>query len=262
MQVSQKCHLSTRPTGTPRVRPFTAPRSQPNVSRRVSVRAAEASQDITQLTYFALGGAAATFLTTFFVLPKLYDKNTDWNQMLVQLRGNGVPSVTPAEAAKRAGRSVLLDVRLPAKYEEWHGPKAVNVPLYLPIQKWDLPSIIRRAGFAAFGVYGTELNPGFAEGVAAVAGKGREVLVICETGGTIDAKPGNANGTQSRSLKAIWYLQQAGIRAVHVQGGYSEWLRQGLPLTYAGEDGDDDSDADGAVPAQQRQGFKLPMFSR
>lgn len=43
---------------------------------------------------------------------------------------------------------------------------------YLPIQKWDLPSIIRRAGFAAFGVYGTELNPGFVEGVAAVAGKG------------------------------------------------------------------------------------------
>lgn len=68
--------------------------------------------------------------------------------------------------------------------------------------------------------------------------------------------------TARRSLKAIWYLQQAGIRAVHVQGGYSEWLRQGLPLTYAGEDGDDDSDADGAVPAQQRQGFKLPMFSR
>jgi hypothetical protein len=27
---------------------------------------------------------------------------------------------------------------------------------------------------------------------------GREVMVICETGGTIDAKPGNANGTQSR----------------------------------------------------------------
>jgi 3-mercaptopyruvate sulfurtransferase SseA len=61
-----------------------------------------------------------------------------------------------------------------------------------------------------------------------------------------------------RSLKAVYYLQQAGVKAVHVQGGYSEWLRQGLPLNTD----DDDSDADGAVPAEQQQVFKIPLFSR
>jgi hypothetical protein len=36
------------------------------------------------------------------------------------------------------------------------GPQgSVNVPLYRPILGWDIPSNIRRAGFAFFGVFGT-----------------------------------------------------------------------------------------------------------
>lgn len=64
-----------------------------------------------------------------------------------------------------SGQALLLDVRLGSKYESSHAAASLSAPLYLPIQKWDVASIIRRAGFAFFGIYGTELNTAFAEEV-------------------------------------------------------------------------------------------------
>ena len=61
-----------------------------------------------------------------------------------------------------SGQAILLDVRLGSKYEASHAAGSLSAPLYLPIQKWDVASIIRRAGFAFFGIYGTELNTAFA----------------------------------------------------------------------------------------------------
>jgi hypothetical protein len=57
--------------------------------------------------------------------------------------------------ATHSGGAVLLDVRLINKYEASHAAGSLSTPLYNPIQKWDLPSILRRAGFAFFGIYGT-----------------------------------------------------------------------------------------------------------
>jgi 3-mercaptopyruvate sulfurtransferase SseA len=38
----------------------------------------------------------------------------------------------------------------------------------------------------------------------------------------------------------VYYLQRAGFtKVMHVSGGLSEWVRQGLPM--AGEDGDSES---------------------
>ena len=54
-----------------------------------------------------------------------------------------------------ACRAVLLDVRLESAFARRALQGSINVPLYLPIQKWDLPSNIRRAGFAFFGIFGT-----------------------------------------------------------------------------------------------------------
>jgi len=54
-----------------------------------------------------------------------------------------------------SGGAVLVDVRLFNKYEAGHAAGSFSIPLYNPIQSWDLPAIIRRAGFAFFGIYGT-----------------------------------------------------------------------------------------------------------
>ena len=51
-----------------------------------------------------------------------------------------------------------MDVRLADKYNLFHAEGSVSVPLYQPIQNWDFPSILRRLGFAFFGIYGTGGN--------------------------------------------------------------------------------------------------------
>jgi hypothetical protein len=42
----------------------------------------------------------------------------------------------------------------------------------MPISKWDVPSILRRAAFAFFGIAGTELNSQFPQDVQALVPKG------------------------------------------------------------------------------------------
>lgn len=189
------------------------------------------------VVYTGLGLAAASFLGTFLVLPQFktaLKEPLDWRNIYPELVKKGVRSISPEGACNKAKRgAVLLDVRLADKFNAVTPEGAVNVPLYQPIQKWDLPSNIRRIGFAFFGVYGTELNPSFLQEVEAVVGgnKKREVVVMCELGGTIESKTGMGMGFQSRSLKAIYFLQQAGYENVyHVEGGLSQWKRDELPL--------------------------------
>ena len=50
-------------------------------------------------------------------------------------------------------------------------------------------------------------------------------------GGSLENKPGVTTGFQSRSLKAIYRLQEAGYRRVyHVQGGMIDWNVADLPV--------------------------------
>jgi hypothetical protein len=39
---------------------------------------------------------------------------------------------------------------------------------------------------------------------------GKEVIVACDMGGSLSAKPGATTGFQSQSLKAAYYLKRAG----------------------------------------------------
>ena len=44
-------------------------------------------------------------------------------------------------------------------------------------------------------------------------------------------------GFQSRSLKAAYYLKQAGYSKVYyLQGGLGQWMREDLPLEAVGEE--------------------------
>jgi rhodanese-related sulfurtransferase len=185
--------------------------------------------------YGALGSGAAAFAGTFFVAPLFRDKfkeGTPWEQIYEALSKQGVASISPAEAAKRRG-ATLLDVRLSDAVEKRSVSRAVAVPLYVPIRNWDIFSNVRRVAFAFFGIAGTELNPAFVEQVAAVTkgNKNAELVVMCERGGSLETRPQMKMGFQSRSLKALYYLRQAGYRNVrHMTGGVTAWAAEGLPV--------------------------------
>lgn len=60
----------------------------------------------------------------------------------------------------------LIDVRPEDQYDKGHVPDAVNIPFFRPITGWSAGQIVRRMGFAAFGVLnGTEPNPDFMKDV-------------------------------------------------------------------------------------------------
>jgi rhodanese-related sulfurtransferase len=184
--------------------------------------------------YAALGSTAAAFLATFFVAPVFksnFKEAEPWERIYASLVATGVPTLSPAEAAKRRG-ALLLDVRLADAVAKRALPKALSKPLYVPIQGWDAFSNIRRVAFAFFGIAGTELDPSWLASVtAAIPNKGSEVIVVCEMGGRLENKPGVKFGFQSRSLKAFYYLRQAGYKNVkHLRGGVAAWAADGLPL--------------------------------
>jgi rhodanese-related sulfurtransferase len=74
--------------------------------------------------------------------------------------------------------------------------------------------------------------------------KTRQVIVYCSIGGTLQTfverkgpkakkynDPERLFGRQSRSLKAIYELQQAGFtNVVHMKDGLNQWMHLDLPL--------------------------------
>ena len=101
--------------------------------------------------YGTLGASAVGFVGTFAVAPRFreqFKEDLDWREIYAALvQQGGVRTVTASDAYRQtsSGKAVLLDVRMARKYEQGHAANAVNVPLYNPISRWDIPSIIRRA---------------------------------------------------------------------------------------------------------------------
>lgn len=95
---------------------------------------------------------------------------------------------------------------------------------------WDPASTARRAAFTFFGIPGTERNPFWLDEVKDKIPKDQEIVVMCEMGGSLEKKLGLETGFQSRSLKAIHFLQKAGYKQIyHMKGGINEWIRENLP---------------------------------
>jgi hypothetical protein len=72
-------------------------------------------------------------------------------------------------------RAVLMDVRRADKFFACTCPNSQNFPLYQPISGMGLAANIRRAGFAFFGVYGTERNMQWLQEVEAAVPKGERI---------------------------------------------------------------------------------------
>lgn len=240
-------------------------KQQQRPSPRRAVTAA-AGADATTLAEVVLGSTAVLGGLTFGLAPRfreLFKEDVDWKQIFAQLTEEGVDGVSVEEAARLIAASsdvVLLDVRPADDFDAVRAPGAVNVPLYIPIQKWDAPSVIRRAAFAFFGIAGTEPNPSFdSDALAALEGK-RRALVVCATGGSLTAKEGAAWGFSSRSLKAIWRLRNAGARVQlnHVRGGMREWIKGGRgELSTVGTDGAYEDEAEAMADLRETLGVKV-----
>ena len=85
--------------------------------------------------------------------------------MLTLLHEHDVTMIRPQEVSFCTEKGmVLVDIRTEMQFVEGFIEGAVNVPLYQPIRKWDAYNVLRRMGYAAFGVMnGTEPNPNFVE---------------------------------------------------------------------------------------------------
>jgi rhodanese-related sulfurtransferase len=108
-----------------------------------------------------------------------------------------VDTIAALVESPRAGR-VIVDVRPENEYKKGSIPGAVSVPIYRLIQGWDAWKILRRAGFALFGVFnGTEFSETFEEDMRAlIDGGASDVVLVCSSGGTLEPTEANPHGRQ------------------------------------------------------------------
>lgn len=176
-------------------------------------------------------------------------KYTAWVEVHRVLTERGLPDVDCTEAKDRveSKKAILVDVREGQEYENCHAKGAQSAPLFRLIQGNDTKANLRRLGYALITDFsGTERNPEFvAMAEAAVGGdKKKQIIVYCSVGGTLQTfverkgpkakkynDPERLFGRQSRSLKAIYELQQAGFtNVVHLKGGFNDWLHLDYPV--------------------------------
>lgn len=176
-------------------------------------------------------------------------KYTAWIEVHRTLTERNLKSIGCKEAYNRAklNRAILIDVRESQDFEKVHAEGACNAPLFRLIQGNSFKANMRRLGYAFLTDFaGTERNPEFInQAMEAVGGdKRKAVVVMCQIGGTLltyverggakykkFADPERKFGRQSRSLKAIYELQEAGFKNVlHVKDGLNQWIHEGFPI--------------------------------
>ena len=201
-----------------------------------------------------VGLASTSFLAFFLVIPQFSDafrgSEDSWNDIYPTLAtSSALSSIKPSDASDRVNqrKAVLLDVRFLDKHIESHPAKSRPVPLYRPIEGWNAASILRRAGFFFFGVQNSERDPDFIPSLSLAAPKkNQEVILICDTGGSVESKVGALKGFQSRSLKAAYYLIKEGYsRVSFVEGGFQQWVRDGLNVAEGVEDFEEQDEFEG-----------------
>eukprot|EP01023_Acetabularia_acetabulum_P003108 TRINITY_DN1132_c0_g1_i1.p1 TRINITY_DN1132_c0_g1~~TRINITY_DN1132_c0_g1_i1.p1 ORF type:complete len:291 (+),score=28.80 TRINITY_DN1132_c0_g1_i1:2-874(+) len=177
------------------------------------------SEQSTSAIQAVIGALGVSFVLTFFVAPKYKDQfkeEEQWKDIYIQLK-----------------QAAIVDVRLSRKFENGGIDGSVNIPLYQPISGMGIAPNVRRVGFAFFGIFGTERNLQFIEDMMQKFGQNEEIIIVCESGGSLQTKPGVDTGFQSQSLKAVYELQKSGFsKIIHMKGGLGEWNREVEPLVF------------------------------
>lgn len=178
------------------------------------------------------------------VTPRTGGSYTVWPAVHIALVNYRLRSVSCAEAVKLAKKKyVLVDVRLESQFNKSHAKGAVNVPLFQEVQGSGFLDNAKKVLMGAAAMRATERNPNFIENAKEVIGKTRDIIVICNIGGTLDTvvkvessgkvaeDKDRAFGRESRSLKACYELLEAGFKNVlHLDGGYQQWLYEELEI--------------------------------
>lgn len=150
-----------------------------------------------------------------------------WEAMYKLLTENNVRSVVSSDIEGLKGRgAIIIDVRPGTEFEAGHIEGSVNVSLYQPITGNTPRQVLRKAGYAFFGIFnGTEANENFeSELKEAVGDVDNEVVVICNTGGSLENTVNFNYGKQSRSLMAAYEMITFGYKKLRfLEGGYNQW---------------------------------------
>lgn len=129
--------------------------------------------------------------------------------MIDTMRRNRVAMINASQLqiAQAAG-TPIIDVRPAGQYEAGFIQGSINVPLYQPIEGWEQRKILRRLGFALFGVFnGTEINPNFMQQLQEAAPDMEAgAVLICNLGGSMAPMGEHKKGQQSRCVVCVGYM--------------------------------------------------------
>eukprot|EP00467_Chlorarachnion_reptans_P014057 CAMPEP_0114509936 /NCGR_PEP_ID=MMETSP0109-20121206/13495_1 /TAXON_ID=29199 /ORGANISM="Chlorarachnion reptans, Strain CCCM449" /LENGTH=209 /DNA_ID=CAMNT_0001689161 /DNA_START=336 /DNA_END=965 /DNA_ORIENTATION=+ len=181
-------------------------------------------EEATDTALKALGVVFTSFIGTFFLAPQFSStlkEEERWSDIYETLTNQGIKEISANEASQKAGKGAfLLDVRMENKFSEKSLPNSVNIPLYRPIQLTNPVAILRALAFAFFGVSNSERTPQWLETVESRIPKNKPVYIVCNSGGSLENKPGTKFGFESQSLKALHFLRKAGYQnVIHVKEG-------------------------------------------
>ncbi|KAK3250866.1 hypothetical protein CYMTET_39778 [Cymbomonas tetramitiformis] len=183
------------------------------------------------------------------VIPKSGSAYTLWPVVHSELMDRNLQSIDGSKALQMQKKgAIVVDVREAKQFEQCHIDGAINVPMFQPVQGNSTFDNLKRLAMAAFAMQATERNPNFREEALAALPKGKKLIVACATGGTLQtvikrttpgkekeyADPERSFGKESRSLKGIFELYEAGFKDItHLEGGLNQWRYEDLPTFYA-----------------------------
>ena len=172
------------------------------------------------------------------VKPALGKGAPKWREIHAYLRSYPVKTTTPEEtsAMLERNRAVVLDVRFAPDFEAWRIPGSVSVPYIVGGPLGPLSGLSLWEVGIPVGVRGglKERNKDFApqavDALGADAFGGRDVIVVCERGGSLvrDCIPAGSSisieDTKAVSLQACYELAQCGVTGLrYIEGGLNEY---------------------------------------
>ncbi len=124
--------------------------------------------------------------------------------------------ITPAELIRDFDNFLLVDIRSPSEYREFHIPGAVNIPLFDDEEKKFIGDVYRLKGQETAKEEGIKLvSPKlyhFYKRFKELEKKGKQIVIYCWRGGM-------------RSVAMCSFLSGTGIKVMRLEGGYRAFRR-------------------------------------